>query len=1152
MMKKITLKIACLLIALALLVCAGLSWLYLPALDSGDKLLRLVVVVVSGSLSIVAFAVAVWRHFREEKSAEHEQVILFKQDVKIINSSFKSAVKKLKKHKGSKLRSLYELPWYVLIGSEDDAKSSLLHQNNLEPVNYRDRDKSETSQYMRFWSNEKMVVIEVDHRLFDRDGIDDALWRVFAQQLMKYRPRQAINGVLAAISCERLLTGDKKERSSLSSNLQDAILTLGEHCGLALPVYTLFTKSDTIADFVEFFSSNSGCDIDQPLGITFPNSDEHRFDASVFKQDSQQLIDVLAQQQFQALRETRQEDAHSVVALPYQLRLFFEQASEFLEGMSRENRVRDIVWLRGMYLCSTEQGGNSHDLLTQLVASNSAFNANSAQVQPSGRKQLFSAHILEHSVLPESSIVGVNQLRHYSYLASRSLIMLSFIGVIIALGLLLRDNWNKDEDYRNHAVTQLALYQHNMERLRNKNVGFEDIIPVLDELRMVVEEGRKPTPLYQRISINQPKTTAQIYASYEEQLQTFLLPQLAGVLSSELYVYVNLGNSSKIFEVLRYYQMLFDKQRLDTTELLAYLVETLNEQGDISLDNIETLTLLMEDLFNSDYEQVLVPNDDLISLAKQNLEGLSPERLIYTRIKSLPEYRNRVDTRRQLGDKFDVLFQFKPGFNGYLLPELFTRQGQTNIDLSAKSSLLRKQLNEFKSIQGDMSGGSISELADLSKKVQRLYYADYVYQWKELINNIEVKQFDSIDDLAYAVKTARSPANSPIIDVLDALVVNTTLAKQAEDAPDAKVVGQLGLKKATSVLKKVERVNRLAGDKLLRLQPSYVVNEAFNPYSTFMVGKGKTTPVDELMAELDQLNAYFDTALSSGDPSRALYQYAQAHATGSQDVLVNFRRQSSRSPNQVANWIKSLYSQSWKGVINGSAEHVNKQWKEQVHGFYRQAVEGRFPFLLTGRGEVAIDDFALMFKPEGRIDKFVSEVLHPFTYWDNGTLKLAEFDGEKLPINTKSLQQIKQAKTIRELFFGASGQELAMTLKLKASSMSTSVTQFNIMETENIFSYRHGPRLWQSIAWPSIGEDDYMSVNFFSGENRVASKSYSGQWALFRALFDGRSSATGDRRIKKLTYKLNNEDIVLQYSLKGSNQIFDKYLFTRFSLPVRL
>jgi len=1151
-MKKITLKIACLLIALALLICTGLSWIYLPTLDEGDKLLRLVVTISGGSLITIALVIAVWQHLREEKSAVHEQVILFKQDVKVINSLFKSAVIKLKGHKASKLSSLYELPWYVLIGGEDDAKSSLLHQNNLEPVNYRDRDKSETSQYMRFWSNENMVVIEVDHRLFDRDGIDDALWRVFAQQLMKYRPRQAINGVLVAISCERLLTGDKKERLSLSSNLQDAILTLGEHCGLALPVYTLFTKSDTIADFVEFFSSNSGCDIDRPLGITFPNTDDHRFEVSMFELECQKLLDVLAQQQFQSLRETRQEDAHSVVALPYQLRLFFEQATEFLEGISRENRVRDVVWLRGMYLCSTQQGGNCHDLLTQLVASSSAFNANTTREQLSGRKQLFSMNILQQSVLPESSIVGVNQLRHYSYLASRISMMLGFIGMIVVLGLLLRDNWNKDEDYRNHAVTQLALYQQDMERLRNTNVGFEDIIPVLNELRLVVEEGRKPTPLYQRISVNQPKTTEQIYLSYEAQLQMFLLPKLVEVLSSELYVYVNLGNSSKIFEVLRYYQMLFDKQRLDMTELLAYLVETLNEQGDISLDNIETLTMLMEDLFSSDYETVLVPSDDLISVATQNLEGLSPERLIYTRIKSLPEYRNRVDTRRQLGDKFDVLFQFKTGFNGYLLPELFTRQGQANIDLSAKSRLLKKQLNEFKSIQGDMSGASISELVDLSKKVQRLYYADYIYQWKELINHIEVKPFNTIDDLAYAVKTARSPASSPIIDVLDALIVNTTLAKNAEGAPNAKAVGKLGLKKTASVLKKVEKVNRFGGDKLLRLQPSYVVNEAFSPYSIFMASKGKTTPVDELMAELDQLNTYFDTALSSGDPSRALYQYAQDHASGSQDILVNFRRQSSRSPNQVASWIKSLYAQSWKSVINGSAEHVNQQWKEQVHGFYRQAVEGRFPFLLTGRGEVAIDDFALMFKPEGRIDKFVSEVLHPFTYWDNGTLKLAEFDGEKLPINAKSLQQLKQAKTIRELFFGASGQELAMTLKLKASSMSTSVTQFNIMETENIFSYRHGPRLWQSIAWPSIGEDDYMSVNFFSGDNRVASKSYSGQWALFRALFDGRTSATGDRRIKKLTYKLNNENIVLQYSLRGSNQIFDKSLFTRFGLPARL
>ncbi|WP_244662960.1 ImcF-related family protein, partial [Vibrio harveyi] len=170
---------------------------------------------------------------------------------------------------------------------------------------------------------------------------------------------------------------------------------------------------------------------------------------------------------------------------------------------------------------------------------------------------------------------------------------------------------------------------------------------------------------------------------------------------------------------------------------------------------------------------VLEPNAELVSVAVQNLEGLSPERLIYARVKSMPEYRNRVDIRRQLGDKFDALFQFKSGFHGYLLPELFTRQGHSKIDLSVKSALLKKQYDEFKSIQGDMSGASVAELTELSKKLQRLYYSDYVYQWKELVNHIEVKDFTSIYDLANALKISREPANSPLVDVLDAVVVNT-------------------------------------------------------------------------------------------------------------------------------------------------------------------------------------------------------------------------------------------------------------------------------------------------------------------------------------------------------------------------------------------
>ncbi|MCV5978259.1 ImcF-related family protein, partial [Escherichia coli] len=84
--------------------------------------------------------------------------------------------------------------------------------------------------------------------------------------------------------------------------------------------------------------------------------------------------------------------------------------------------------------------------------------------------------------------------------------------------------------------------------------------------------------------------------------------------------------------------------------------------------------------------------------------------LIYARIKEMPEYRTQVDLRSQLGEKFNSLFEFTNDFHGYLIPEIFTKQGYSQIDLTAKSPLLRSLMSEFKAIQGDMSGASVIEL----------------------------------------------------------------------------------------------------------------------------------------------------------------------------------------------------------------------------------------------------------------------------------------------------------------------------------------------------------------------------------------------------------------------------------------------------------
>ncbi|WP_394211991.1 type VI secretion system membrane subunit TssM [Enterovibrio calviensis] len=1146
-----------LLLALALSGACWLGWWVVPA-ESDVSWARMAFLIAAFVLPFLVLAFGLLSKPKTEESIQkHEQQVLLEQDSKAIREIFTASTNKIKGDGNRKLSSMYSLPWYLLIGRQNSAKSALLSQNDLEPVIDVQLSETDATQYLRFWSNDHMVVIEAGHRLFDHDGVDPALWKVLAQQLMKYRPRQGLNGILTVVEVNQLIEADKKDSQALAITLQDAVLSLYEMLGVDLPVYSVFTKADTIADFVPFFESYSGRDVDNPFGITLSNDDTRRFDSIQFDEKVKLLLKDLAKQQMTLLRNVSNERTDSVIALPYQLRIFFDQIRTLMAEVGRENRVRSAVWVRGVYLVSSGQSGKELDLLTQVIAERAEFNALVRRDQLPGRRGYFAGRLFSDVLLPERKITAMNLLRQTRYLMSRTAMVAVAFLVIGGVSAAMKENWDNDEAWRSKALIQLGLYQSDIERLAKESHTIIDTISVMSELRGVVKEGVAPRPWYNQVSVQQQETANVVYNTYTEQLHLFLLPRVEELISNELYVYVSLGNPTRIFEILRYYKMLFNQQQLDKDALISYLLENLEDQGEASMSDVKSLSMLLDDLFESQYEHALTPNNELISVASSNLDGLSPERLIYARLKSLPAYRAQVDVRRQLGDKFDVLFTFSDGFHGYVMPEIFTKQGYDNLDLSANSPVLKQQYEEFRAIQGDLSPVSIPEMTALSKQIQRLYFSDYIYRWQDILSNIDVRKFTSTNDLSYSLRLSREPSNGPLLDLLDAIVINTTLAKQETGDTAALQQGAkiLKLGKVAKAAKTADKVGGVAGDKLLKLQPSYVVNETFASYSAFLKGQGDAKsplPVDALIAQFDSLNAYFDAALTSPEPSKVMMDYAIAHAQGSQDALVLFGRQSSNAPAQVASWVKSIERQSWQQVIYSSAGYLNKQWDEQVYQYYAATVAGRFPFALQGRGEVAIDDFSRFFKPQGKLDNFIDQMLAPFVYWDNGLLKLRQIDGQAMPISATSRDQIKKAKTISELFFGSAGQELALQVSLRPSSMSTNVTEFQIREVENVFSYRHGPRVWSHVSWPSMGIDGYLSTSFYQGENRLATRSYSGEWALFRAIFDGATSSSSDRRINKLNYELDTHKIVLDYTLQDSVVVLDKGLFTQFDLPRRL
>ncbi|WCE31033.1 type VI secretion system membrane subunit TssM [Vibrio sp. SCSIO 43137] len=1115
--------------------------------------------LIAGSIVFVAALIWLYRQRSKDRAARkaHEQEVLLKKDTQYIQDIFKKSVKRVQGSGSVKLKTLYDLPWYLLIGGEGDAKSSILQQNGLEPVLNNQTQKEDEEHYLKFWSNDRVVVLEVGHRLFDNEGIDEALWSVLCQQLIKYRPRQAINGVVSVIGCDRLLKGDRKDRQRLSSIIQEAILTLSDRIGIRVPVYATFSKSDTLTDFTEFFESFSGTTLDSPMGITFEDTPAGQFDSYLFDKQAKALVSSLADQQFELLKNSHSDKAGSVVAFPYQFTIFLQRCKQLLRDIGRENRVRESVWIRGSYFLSSGQKGASFDLLTQTMADRSEFNTAVVSEQDQNRRSYFVSGLFSKVILPESRLVGVNSRRQTSYFLLTAVAMLAMVSVLTLAGLELKNNWNQDEAWRAKTTTQLSVYASDIARLNRETVSITDIIAVLYELREVVVEGAVDRPWYEKVSIRQDETAQLVNRAYHDQLNEILLPRVEEIISNELYVYISLGNPSKIFEILRFYQMLFDEKRLDINDMQEYLLENLNDQGDVSEQDINKLSLLIDDLFSGPYDKTLTANEELIAVAVNNLEGLSAERLIYSRIKSLPAYNGQVDIRRQLGEKFSDIFLFEDGYHGFLIPEIYTRQGYSNLDLSAKSAILRLQMKEFKMMQGDFSAVSITEMTELSRQIQRLYFADYIYRWKDLIANIKVRDFATAQELSLALRLAREPATSPILDVLDAIVVNTTLA--VEEQPDTRqqkqVAAQLGVKQLTNIAKKADKINRLAGDKLLRLQPSFVVNEAFKNYAAYIDSEAAATggaPMNSLLAQFDQLNSYFDSALSSANPAKAFYGYATAHAQGSQDAIVMFSREAGKAPNQVAGWVKAIAGQSWASVINSSVEHINVEWQNRVYGFYSQAIAGRFPFSTDSRSEIELNDFAMFFKAQGTVEKFVDDVLSPFVEWENQKLVTREIDGRALPVKRDALAQLSKSKQLQKLFFNTSGQELALNFRVKPSSMSTDVTEFRMSEVELLFDYRHGPRVWSDINWPSNAEDSELRLSFFRGEDRVATQAYQGKWGLIRVVFDSKISATGDSRISKVRFEEEGKHIIFDSSIGDGSVKFSKPFFSGFSLPRKL
>ena len=170
--------------------------------------------------------------------------------------------KSIKTLYGSKLSKganpIYALPWILVIGESGAGKTSLIKNSRLSSAL---SDVEETAKYSGtkncdWWFFEDAIILDTAGRYtipIDEKN-DNAEWERFISLLSKYRKKEPLNGMVVAISAQRLLENDDDIIQADALNIRKRIDQLMLSIGVKFPVYVMVTKMDKVYGFSEFCS----------------------------------------------------------------------------------------------------------------------------------------------------------------------------------------------------------------------------------------------------------------------------------------------------------------------------------------------------------------------------------------------------------------------------------------------------------------------------------------------------------------------------------------------------------------------------------------------------------------------------------------------------------------------------------------------------------------------------------------------------------------------------------------------------------------------------------------------------------------------------------------------------------------------------------
>lgn len=1087
----------------------------------------------------------------EERSREENQAIQerFKDALEVLKKS------RFKSRNGTK--SLYQLPWYIIIGPPGAGKTTALVNSGLEFPLAQSHGKEALggiggTRNCDWWFTNDAVMIDTAGRYTTQDShrvIDNSAWNKFIEMLKRYRTRRPINGAILAISLQDLMVQTAEQRVHLAKTLRQRINELQKQLGIRFPIYVTFTKCDLIAGFSEYFSNLSQAEREQVWGVTFPAEQEHNQGAPLeqFSIEFDQLVERLNERLLGRINQERNIDKRSALqGFPARFESLGDVIDDFIKQSFSPNRFDTPPMLRGIYFSSATQEGCPIDRMMASVSANFGLERDMGRQQTNTGKSFFLNRLLNDVVFPESELVGVNRKIESGMLWLRRLSVGVLTTVIAVCIIMWTGSVTRNKMFMNEVNDNLTAYVEAKASLPTTNSNLAKTLPALNPLRASSEVyNQDEHPWLNGVGLYDASVDEAAKALYDDQLIHTFLPGFTRSIESQL-ARMNAKNDG-LLATLKIYLMLFDTSKRDNDELQAYAKELWQQQLPGRASEQQQLLDHLRSALALEKIPAIEVNDKVVLRAQQQLRRTPVGQRLYARLKD--NSKHQLDLYQELGSDTVQTFAVKDAETHFSIPVLYTKEGYQQTDFSANSPLLTSFAQD-QWIYGSVNQGEDFSEADrekIGREVKKLYLSDYSNRWKSFTKDLTLTRFNTTEQALNTLSSLSDPVYSPLLLVAEITADNTALTPRIDTDVNT---GGIRVPVSNTTRRIGSALGDMASERLGDVYQPNLVDVRFEEIQRLVRSeKNRPAKIQEYLLAIQDIYEYMSEIDNAPDANEAAFKAAKQRFSGAGgDAIKKLRTKANNAPAPFDKWLNDIADNTWSLVLTKSKLHINNVWRDQVYGTYQTNLSNRYPMTANTSNETPIMEFNRYFQPEGIEQSFVNHYIRPFV--DTRRWKVRQLDGQGLELSGTTLKQLKNADNIRQAFF-SNGANAAMKFRVEPAKLDSSVRLFALELGESRIPYSHGPRTTSNLNWTG-GEDIRVRVIFEDLNETIHRKHFEGDWAWFRLLDESNIQNTGSANTYNVTFEEKGRRARFKLIADSSINPFEHGLLRNYRCPQTL